>query len=99
MANPTFDDGVTTLTFKPGNIQARRLTDTPRQRKQVSSSLSMINRAGVVALCGVWQLKQALSATVLPFHCGLRSRHGLDPLGLAGEVACDDVLQFQVEPV
>lgn len=38
MANPTFDDGVTTLTFKPGNIQARRLTDTPRQRKQVSSN-------------------------------------------------------------
>lgn len=38
MANPTFDDGVTTLTFRPGNIQARRLTDTPRQRKHVSSN-------------------------------------------------------------
>ena len=38
MANPTFDDGVTTLTFKPGNIQARRLTDQPRQRKLVSSA-------------------------------------------------------------
>ena len=38
MANPTFVSGGTTRTFKPGNIQATLLSDTPRQRKQVSSN-------------------------------------------------------------
>lgn len=38
MANPTFDDGATTLTFRPGQIQARGPDYLPRQRRLVSSS-------------------------------------------------------------
>lgn len=37
MANPTFVKGGTTLTFKPGTCQAKRIPDRPRQRKLVSS--------------------------------------------------------------
>ena len=37
MANPTFVSGGTTRTFKPGNIQATRVADSPRQRPLVSS--------------------------------------------------------------
>lgn len=38
MANPTMVIGGTTETFKPGNIQATLLSDTPRQRKLISSN-------------------------------------------------------------
>jgi hypothetical protein len=38
MANPTMNDGSTTLTFRAGCIQARRLPYIPRQRKLVSSN-------------------------------------------------------------
>jgi len=41
MANPTFVSGGTTETFKPGNIQATRVPDSPRQRLQVSSNGSV----------------------------------------------------------
>ncbi len=37
MADPKFVSGGTTRTFKPGNIQATRLADSPRQRPLVSS--------------------------------------------------------------
>ena len=38
MANPTMVEGATTRTFRPGNIQATRVPDSPRQRRQVSSN-------------------------------------------------------------
>ena len=38
MANPTMVEGGTTRTFRPGNIQARRVPDSSRQRALVSSN-------------------------------------------------------------
>ena len=38
MADPTMVESATTKTFKPGNIQATRVPDSPRQRGLVSSS-------------------------------------------------------------
>ena len=38
MPNPTMVEGATTKTFRPGNIQVRRVPDSPRQRGKVSSN-------------------------------------------------------------
>jgi hypothetical protein len=37
VANPTLVEGATTLTFHPGQFVVRRIPDSPRQRKLVSS--------------------------------------------------------------
>ena len=41
MANPTMVEGATTKTFRPGNIQATKVFDRPRQRKLVSSDATV----------------------------------------------------------
>lgn len=75
MAIVSFNDGVDNLIFKPGNMQARRLQYSPRQRKLVSSN----GTSRIIEISSVDELIIEIDVIQLPREDS-GSYHGRDSL-------------------